>query len=341
MSKYVTITDIAKRLGISHSTVSRALNDHPRISASTRDRVKRLAEEVGYLSNLPVKNLAQGRSYLVGVLIPDLSISFFSQALQSIQKTLIQENLSTLVFDNRESGDEEMRSLQKCMAHRVDGVIAAITIQTTDFSMYEKLLKHEVPLVFYDRVANFIPVPKVIADDHQASLNANRYLLKNGCKCIAHITGTINLNNSNNRLYGYLDALKEYGHEANEDLIHYYDFHPPTIETFIENVVKKYPELDAVSTFNDYTAYYAIQALERMGKKVPEDVEVIGFSNEPIATYMRPQLSTVEQVATKMGELSAKKMIDILSNQEKMTDEKIVINPDLIIRKSTCVNKNR
>lgn len=335
MSKYATITDIAKKLGISHSTVSRALNDHPRISSSTKQRVVEMAEEMGYFSNVSIKNFTHGKSNLIGVLIPDLSIPFFAIALQAIQERLFETGYCTILFDNRESAAEEMRALQKCMQYRVDGVIAALTIESVDFSLYEKLLKHEVPLVFFDRVANFIPVPKVIADDYEASLNANRHLLQNGCKCIAHITGTINLNNSNNRLYGYLDALKEYDIESTEDLVHYYKFEPESIDKFLTKVLKKYPQLDGISTFNDYTANYAIEALKRLGKRVPEDVSVIGFSNEPIATYMQPQLSTVEQVAAQLGKLSVDKMLSVLSGSEPLADEKIVIKQGLVIREST------
>jgi len=335
MKKYVTITDIAKQLGVSHSTVSRALSDHPRISDSTKKKVKELAKELGYLTNVSVKNFMKGESYIIGVLIPDLSISFFAQVLKAIQKTLAERDYSLLLFDNRESAEEESRALQKCMKYRVDGVISAITTKTVDFSKYEELLTHEVPLVFFDRVANFLPVPKVIADDYLASLEANKHLIQNGCKCIAHITGTINLNNSNNRLYGYLDALSEHEIESNEDLILYYEFDPDSIDKFIDKTLMNHPKLDGISTFNDYTAYHAVQALERYGKKVPEDVSVIGFSNEPIATYMRPKLSTVEQVAMKMGTLAATKMTDILSGNEEMVDEKIVLKPDLIIRDSS------
>ncbi|MFY0606521.1 MAG: LacI family DNA-binding transcriptional regulator [Cyclobacteriaceae bacterium] len=335
MSKYVTITDIAKELGVSHSTVSRALRDHPRISKNTVARVKKLAEERGYWSNDAVRNMTQGHSGIIGVIVPDLSVPFFSHVLLSIQNQLFKHNYSVLVFNSAESAEAEQVSIEKCLKHRVDGIIAAITIETKDFSTYEKVLKQGVPIVFYDRVSNFLNVPKVVADDYVASYNANKHLIDQGCKVIAHITGTINLNNSNNRLYGYLDALKENGLKNDESLILYYEFQPSSIDHFLKNIFAKYGRIDAISTFNDYTAYYVVQSLQKLGIKVPEDVFVIGFSNEPIASYMRPSLSTVDEVAPKMGIIAAQKIVSIINGSEELTSQKISILPDLILREST------
>ncbi|MEQ8241182.1 MAG: LacI family DNA-binding transcriptional regulator [Cyclobacteriaceae bacterium] len=335
MSSYVTIMDIAKELGVSHSTVSRALRDHPRISKKTIAKVKKLADERGYWSNDAVRNITQGHSGIIGIIVPDLSIPFFSRVLLNIQSELFKQNYSALVFNSAESAEAEKVSIEKCLMHRVDGIIAAITIETKDFSTYEKVLKQGVPIVFYDRVSNFLNVPKVVADDYVGSYNANKYLIEQGCKIIAHITGTINLNNSNNRLYGYLDALSENGLKANESLIHYYEFEPSSIDDFLKKVLAKYGHIDAISTFNDYTAYYAVQSLIRLGLKVPDNVFVIGFSNEPIATYMRPSLSTVEEVAPKMGTIAAQKMVSILNGSESLTSQKISILPGLILRETT------
>lgn len=335
MSKYVTITGIAKELGLSHSTVSRALRDHPRISKATTERVKKLASELGYWANDAVKNITQGQSRIIGIIIPDLSVPFFSKVLLNIQNELFKHHYSSLVFNCAESAEVEKESIEKCLMHRVDGIVAAITTQTKDFTIYEKVLKQGVPIVFFDRVANFLNVPKIVADDYEASYEANQHLISKGAKIIAHITGTINLNNSNNRLYGYLDALRNSDLESSEDLILYYEFKPDSIDKFISKVLTKYGHIDAISTFNDYTAYYAIECLQKRNIKVPGDVQVIGFSDEPIATYMRPRLSTVEEVAPRMGTLAAQKILAILNRSEEITGHKTSIRPELIIRETT------
>ncbi|MEM9857272.1 MAG: LacI family DNA-binding transcriptional regulator [Bacteroidota bacterium] len=335
MGKFVTMTEIANRLGISHSTVSRALADNPRISAKTRKDVKDLAEELGYQANPLVTQLKKGQSRIIGIIVPDLSIHFFAKVIESIQKTLVEAGYSILLFNTSESISKEQKAVQACLMHRVDGVLAAISMQTKAFDHFERILKHEIPLVFFDRVANFLPVPKVVANDHKAAYNATKYLLESGCKCIAHITGSINLNNSNNRLYGYLDALNDHDIVTNESLIHYYEFEPASINKFIRKTISKHPEMDGLFVFNDYVANYAINVITQMDKKIPEDIAVIGFSDEPVATYMTPQLSSVRQVSSEMGNLTAEKIISIIKQDEVMINEKIVITPDLVLRDTT------
>ena len=335
MGKFITITDLAKQLGISHSTVSRALADNPRISAHTKKRVRDLAKELGYQKNSTSHQLSKGKSQIIAVILPDLSIQFFSKVLEGINFVLRDSPYSILLFNTSESIDSEIKAIESCLKHRADGVLAAISMQTKSFEHFEKLIRHEVPLVFFDRVANFLPVPKVIVNDYQASFNATNYLIESGCKQIAHITGSKNLNNSNNRLYGYLDALTGKGIEINEKLIHYYDLKPASVDRFINQLILNFPNLDGLFVFNDYLANYAINLLKNLGKSIPNDISVIGFSDEPVATYMSPQLSTVEQIAHKMGALASQKIISILKHNEPVLDEKIIINPNLVLRETT------
>ncbi|AWW32740.1 LacI family transcriptional regulator [Echinicola strongylocentroti] len=335
MGKYVTITEIARQLNLSHSTVSRALGNHPRISKKTRDLVQERAAELGYHVNSTAHHLSKGKSQLIGVIVPQLSLHFFAKVVEGIQRVFKDTEYSLLLFNTEESLDEELRAIQTCLKHRVDGVLAAISMETKKFGHFEQLLKHEVPIVFFDRVANFLPVPKVIANDYQASYDATQYLISTGCRQIAHITGCINLNNSNNRLYGYLDALMSHDISIKESLIHYYEFDLSSIDKFLKKILDKYPGLDGLFVFNDYVAYYAIDVLNKMGKRVPEDISVFGFSDEPVATYMSPKLSTVQQVAAKMGEHAAQKIISILGENEPMISEKIIINPELVLRETT------
>ena len=335
MARYPTITEIAQKLGISHSTVSRALNDHPRISSETKQRVQDLAQQLGYQVNSSAHAFNKGESKTIGVIVPDLSIHFFAKVVRGIQTVLDQHGYCTLLFDTSEKMESEANAVSKCIAHRVDGVLAAISMETTSFEHFLKLSKHEVPLVFYDRVANFIPVPKVISNDYQAAFDATMHLINTGCTQIAHITASINLNNNNNRLYGYLDALKSAGMEIDEELIHYYHLQPDSIDTFIENLLTSHPHLDGIFVFNDYAANYTVNVLQKLGKRVPNDVSVMGFSDEPVATHMTPRLSTMKQAGDKMGHLAAQKILAIIQKQEPMEDEKIVINPELILREST------
>ncbi|MGL1886267.1 MAG: LacI family transcriptional regulator [Reichenbachiella sp.] len=335
MGNFVTVSDIAKQLGISHSTVSRALKDNPRISKTTIEKVKKLADELGYRSNANSQHLLKGKSQIIGVIVPDISLHFFAKVIDQIEQKLNEAGYVVLLLNTQESEHKEKAAIEKCLNYRVDGVIAALSIQTKNTEHYEKLLKHEIPLVFYDRVANFLPVPKVILNDYQGSYDATSHLLDVGCRTIAHISGSINLNNSNNRLYGYIDALSDHQIALNEDLVHYQEGDKENTRLFLINALALYPSLDGISVFNDYVANYAINILQEKGKKVPDDIAVIGFSDEPVATYMEPQLSSTQQVGPKMGQLAAQKLLSLLKGDETMQNEKIIIKPKVIIRAST------
>ena len=335
MAQYITIKEIATKLGISHTTVSRALNDHPRISKATKEKVQQLAEKLGYRRNVSVQVFTRGESKLIGMIVPDLSIHFFARVVQGAQSTLSRHGYGIIIYDTLESLSQEIQAIQSCLDHRVAGILAAISMETTSFDHFLSLSRHDVPLVFYDRVANFLPVPKVVINDHQAAFDATQFLIQSGRKHIAHITASINLNNSNNRLYGYLDALSANNRDADEQLIHYYQLDPSSIDSFIERALLHQPDLDAIFVFNDYVASHTVNVLHRLGKRVPDDIAVMGFSNEPVATQMTPQLSTVKHAGEKMGQLAAQKIVSILAKQEPLVNEKIVISPELIIRETT------
>jgi DNA-binding LacI/PurR family transcriptional regulator len=334
LATYPTIKEIGERLNISHSTVSRALNGHSRVSEKTRNAVLKVAEEMGYPTKgarLPLK----GQSRLIGVIVPDLTIHFFAQVVQGIQREAASHGYGVLIFDSQEQVDLEIEAVSQCIGFRVEGIVAAIAMNTRTYEHFEQLRKNEIPLVFYDRVVNFFRAPKVISDDYQAAFDATDFLIRSGCKHIAHITASINLNNSNNRLYGYMDALSAANMEVDESLIHYYEFETASIDAFVRRILKSETPVDGFFVFNDYVANYLINLLQKEGIKVPEEISVMGFSDEPVATSMTPQLSTMKQFGEKMGRLSAQKMISILNQEDAIVDEKIVIRPELVVRGST------
>lgn len=335
MPKYVTINQIADQLGVSHSTVSRALNNHPRISKKTTAKIQELAKSLGYEKDARANQLIEGHTKIIALIVPDLSVYFYAKALEGIEDALSDNGYSIMIFSTKESVEKEIKAISSCIRHRVDGVLSAISMQTKTFDHFQKLLDHEVPLIFFDRVANFLPVPKVVTNDYQAAYNATQLLIKSGCKCIGHITASINLNNSNNRLYGYLDALKDHHIRFREDLVHYFESNISSIDIFLSKVIEKYSDFDGLFVFNDYIANYAVNSLQVKGMKIPDEVSVIGFSDEPVATYMTPQLSSVQGAAAQMGSIAAKKLISILGEKEVLKDEKIIIDPALILRGTT------
>ncbi|MFY0685740.1 MAG: LacI family DNA-binding transcriptional regulator [Cyclobacteriaceae bacterium] len=334
MRNYVTISSIARELGLSHSTVSRALRDHPRISKTTKLRVKQFAKERGYYPTSTGNRLKES-SKLITVIVPNIAVHFFAKVIENIQRVLEREDFDILLVNTMESYHREKQAIESSFQNRVSGVIASISSETTDFQHYQMLLDHEIPLVFFDRVVNFLPAPKIVANDYQAAYDATHHLIISGCKRIAHITGSGNLNNSNNRLYGYLDALRNHNIQIQEDLVHYYEFNPYSIDNFLKKALLKYNDLDGIFVFHDYAAHYTINLLQKWGKRIPEDISIMGFSDEPLASYRNPKLSTVQEVANRMGQLAGKKMMSLVKNGEPMLNEKVIIEQELVLRETT------
>ncbi len=334
MGKYATLTELAKTLGVSTSTVSRALQDHPRISQKTKDRVWKLVKDSGFIPNQYAQILKDNKTYLIGVIVPDLKLHFFTRILSAINGVVKNTKYSIVLGHSEEHLETELTLIDKFIGLRVDGVIAALSRESKDVSHFEKLAQQEIPLVFYDRVANFLNAGRIISDDYKGAYKATEHLIKTGCKTIVHITASRNLNNSNNRLYGYLDALNEHGITVNEDLIFYFEFDHTTIQAFLDRVLKKYPQIDGIFVFNDYVANTAVHHLLKSGRKIPDEISVIGFSNEPISDYMTPRLSTVEDVAETMGQRAAKLLLESLANG-KIPSEKIVLEQRLVLKDTT------
>lgn len=334
MGKYVTISEIAQIFSVSPSTVSRALQDHPRISKSLRERIKNKARELGYLPNQYAHVLQQNRTYLIGVIIPDLTLHFYSRILKEIESFYADTPYGLMVCHSNECLDSEVKAVDKLLSKRVDGILAALSSESNQTNHFAKIVTQKVPLVFFDRVDHFLPVPKVLADDYHAAYKATQHLIHTGCKVIAHITASKNLNNSNNRLYGYLDALKDHGIAVRDELICYYKFDQSFIDAFLDKLSTHFPAVDGIFVFNDYVANQVVQRLLNDGKKVPEDVSVIGFSDEPIATYMKPRLSTVAAVARQIGLQASKALLSVIEG-ETVPEEKIILKQDLVLRETT------
>ncbi|MEQ8555093.1 MAG: LacI family DNA-binding transcriptional regulator [Cyclobacteriaceae bacterium] len=334
MGKYHTLNDLANLFGVAPSTVSRALKDNPRIGKSLRVKIQKKAKELGFRPNRFANILQTNKSRLIGMIVPDITLHFYMRIVKEVEHILSENGYELILANSNESGKLEKKIINRLIEQRVDGVLAAISFQTTNTDHFKELLNLNIPLVFFDRVDNFLPVPKIISDDYQAAFDAVTHLIKSGCSTIAHITGTKNLNNSNNRLYGYLDALQKHQIPVHDDLILYYKFDQTAIDKFLDKVTVKHPELDGIFVFNDYAANRATQHLLKIGKKIPEQISIIGFSDEPVASYMTPQLSTVQDISSKMGSMACDQLFHMIDN-DVLLDEKHTISQELVLRGTT------
>ncbi|MBC8768358.1 LacI family DNA-binding transcriptional regulator [Arenibacter sp. BSSL-BM3] len=336
----VTIKDIARELNIAPSTVSRALNDHPAIKKETKDAVKALAEELDYQPNLLALNLLQKKSNTIGVIVPEITGHFFSAIITGIQDVIVNSEFNIMICLSNESYEEEMTIVKKLSKIQIDGVLVSPSSETKNFDHFRRLQKSGIPVVVFDRDCPGLEADKVLVDDYHGAFQAVEYLIGTGCKNIAHLGGPLNLSTTEHRLQGYLDALEKNNIPVNgKHIVHVPGFsHKDGIKP-----TKKLLELkerpDAIFAYNDNIAISAMHIAKKMGLKIPEEVSVLGFDDEPHSSFITPSLSTVWQPVYSMGMLSARILLSHLNNKNTTLEfRKEVFKPELVIRASSKAN---
>ncbi|MDI9859841.1 LacI family DNA-binding transcriptional regulator [Flectobacillus roseus] len=329
----VTIKHIAQALNISISTVSRALQNHPRIGLRTKEKVFEMAQRLNYVPNPAAILLKKNKTYTIGVVLPHLQEEFFSQAITAIEDVISAENYNVVVSQSRDKLERENRAIKSFISSRVDGVIASISAETTQYYQFRELEKYGIPIVFFDRAPKDVAVNKVRGNIADAAFEVIDFLAKKGIKKVAILNGPASLEISDERLMGYWGAMKK--------------FNLPIIQNYIkstdlskEDTTKKMIELlngeelpEAVFCFNDYVALYAMQACKQKGLVPNKDIVFVSFANLPITTYLdNPPLASVEQFAYQMGEKAAQLLLKIIqAEKETLEPEDIVVNTKLIV----------
>ena len=332
-SHQITIKDIAKILGISASTVSRALKDHPDISFETKKKVKELAEELKYKPNAIALSLQSNKSHIIGIIVPQIVHHFFSTVISGIEEYAGDKAYNIIITQSNESPEKEISNCQTLLSGRVDGIIISRTKDTENFDHFRNVLNTGTPIVFFDRTCHGINTDKVVIDDYKAAYEATEYLIKTGCKNLLHFSGPENLKISSKRMWGFADALKKNNFPFNENLIIKAD----SFDEGRKMIFKLYKENklpDGLFTVNDMTAAGAMSALNELKIKIPEEVSVFGFTNGIISQITSPSLSTVEQNGHLMGYTAAEILINKIDNETNDVLTKI-LPTKLIIRNST------
>lgn len=342
----VTIKDIARELGISPSTVSRALKDHPDISPDTKKAVNELAEKLNYQPNIVALSLRQSKTNTIGVIIPEIVHFFFSTVISGIEDVAYSAGYNVILAQSNESQTREISDIKALFNSRVDGMLMSVSRETTNFDHIESMLSKGVPIVFFDRVYDTRQASKIIVDDFTGAKEATLHLIDQGCKRIAHIEGPPNLEISKQRLEGYKEALKEHNMTFNKELVAICP--SGTIEEgkkATEKLLSLKNPPDAIFATNDPAAMGAMQAIKAKGLKMPDDVALVGFSNWFFSSLMDPPLSSVDQPGFEMGQEAAKLLIRQIEKQEKddedITPETKILKTRLIIRESSLKKKGR
>ena len=337
--KKATIHDIARKLNTTASTVSRALNNNPRISAATREAVLKAATELNYRPNSIASALRQGRSQIIGILVPTANRTFFASVIRGIEEIANQSGYNVMIAQSYDSREKETQALDALIAARVDCIIASTAKSTKDFRHFKYVQERGIPLVLFDRSNTEVESNQVVINDYQGAFKATEHLIQQGYKRIAHLSSIYEVSIYKDRLLGYTEALKKHSLAVNEHLIIKSDLQLEDGRKSMKKLLKLSSPPDAVFSASDYGAVGAFQVAKENGLSIPKDMGIAGFSNEPFTSFTEPGITTVEQHSIKMGHQAATLFFDGL-NSETPEIKKIVLEPDLVIRESTLRKKS-
>ena len=330
--------DIARELGISVATVSRALKDSPRISAERRAAIQQYAREHNFTPNVIAESLRHSRikpQKVIGVIIPEFTHFYFSSVLAGIEEEASAHGYRIMVAQSNEQYEREVRICQSFYENKVCGIIVSQAKDTHQYDHFQRMMDAGLPLVFYDRICTGVNASRVVVDDYMGAYNAVTYLIETGCRNIAFYGAAMNLEISKNRFNGYKDALLKHGLTYDEGLTYICD-NRADAETITPEILKSEPRPDGFFAVNDDTAIGILYTAKRMGFKVPQDISICGFTNGQRAVACDPMLTTVEQRGMKVGE----EAVDILINQvegiiPRDKPQRRVVRTRLIIRGTT------
>ncbi len=336
---HITIHDLARELNVSASTVSRALQNHPRISQSTRNQVQKLAARYNYQPNVVASSLRMGKSKTVGVIVPRINRNFFANVIGGLEEVLAASGFNLMICQTHERVENEITALKTLINARVDAVILSISMETTQDDHLRMLIDSGIQLCFFDRAIENINAGSVVIDDRLGAYMNVKHLLEQGYRRIIHVAGASHITIYRERKMGYLKAMDEAGIDVPPAWIMEMDLVLEGGESAFMAGLELDTPPDAFFCAGDFAALGVMQAAKRHGLRIPQDLGVTGFANEPFTAYLEPSLTTVDQKGGEMGRRVAEMF---LRNEVEHTPsercEQIVLSPELIIRKSSLLN---
>ena len=336
MEKEITIYDIAKILNISPATVSRALNDHPAINSKTKLSIAAKAAELGYRSNTFASNLRRKSTSTLGVIVPRLDSSFMSAVLAGMESVANRAGYNLLISQSLESESKERANAKTMYNSRVDGLLVSLAYDTGGFEHFENFVKKNVPILFFDRIFDHADCAAIVIDNEQAGYEVTSHLIMQGCSRIMHITGNLKRNVYSERYRGYKRALETHGVLFDESLVTETDLSREAGKDAIAKLGVMPILPDGIFIANDVCAISCIKELKQRGYRIPEDIAVAGFNNDPVSEVVEPNLTTIYYPGREMGEIAVKTMIDHLNGTFAMdTVNTVVMKSELIVRDSS------
>lgn len=327
--------EIAKKLGVSVSTISRALQDSPELHPETKRKIVEMAKEMNYQPNLLAQSLRISRTKTLGVIVPEITSHFFGSCVSGIQDTANSRGYNVMICQSNESIEQEKANIKSLVSSQVDGLLISLSRETNHYEHLYELYDREIPFVLFDRVNEDIPVSKITFNDVGGAYQVTKYLLETGCRRIMYVSGPEDLYISKKRKEGYLRALSEYGLNEEADLIKITDLTYEGNVKAAQEIAAMNPRPEAVFCMIDPLAVDVLTVWKSMGIKIPEDISLAGFTNNPTSAVVEPPLTTVSQPGYEMGKLSVSHLLDQLDGVASDDPISIVLETTLVPRKST------
>lgn len=335
--KRVTIYDIAKQLGITASSVSRALNNSSYVNETTKKLIIKTAQEMNYKPNSMASNLRKGKSQTIGVIVPRINQNFFSNVIAGIEEATYQKGYNLIICQSNENHQKEIQCVNTLINQHVDCIVISVSADSYDYTHLQNVLDHHIQLIQFDRVADELETLKVINDNEQASAEAVAHMIERGYKRIALLEGPQNLSNFSQRKTGYLNALRKYNVPVVDELIIENAWTKELGADATRKLLSMSEPPDAIfASTSDFSALGVLEVATAMGFKVPTQLGICGYSNEPFTEITSPSITTIDQYSVYMGKTVANLYFQEMENKDTVLIPKIIsIKPRLIVRSST------
>lgn len=312
----VTIKDIAERLKISVSTVSRALRGSTEIKKETRELVREVAAELKYSPNPIALSLRERSSKIIGVIVPEIANTFCSATIAGIEDMAYNNGYHVIIFQSHENYEREVVNTRLLASRRIDGLIISLSAETNRYEHLHQIQERGIPLVMFDRVYEGIKTHKVVVDDYKGAYQATEHLIREGYRRIAHITLPPFLSITRSRLAGFRDAHERHGILLDEEQVVFCNFHPEEVKCNIRSLFAGRHKPDAILASTERHALACMNELKAMNLSIPGDVALIGFSDNPLNRLLNPSLSAIRQPTFEIGQRSAELLIDLMERKD-------------------------
>jgi LacI family transcriptional regulator len=330
--------DIAKKLNVSRITVSKALRNHPDISKEMKEKVRQVAEELGYIPNRLAIQLQTNKSYTIGVVVPGIANSFFSLVTHGIIDYATLKGYQTVLTVSRENSQIEIENIKTLLSMRVDGILIAVSEETSDGKIFEQIESFDIPVVFFDRVLDIPQCSSVLVDNRKAACELVEFAIKNGYKRIAHLAGNQIASVGKERLAGYYDALEKYSLPQNPDLVVENGFDAESGYHSFQKLLQQTKLPDVVFAANDRMAQGIYRACSDLNIKIPDDLGVVAFGHKDFAELMHPKLTIIDSPPDQIGQKAIELLISEIENPDAKQSKTVLLETNLLVNDSLITN---